>query len=35
VQDWFEEEGKEFDVKAWPPKVADPNPIKKKYGRRW
>jgi hypothetical protein len=32
VQVWFEEEGKEFDVKAWPPKVADPNPIKKCMG---
>jgi hypothetical protein len=27
VQDWFEEEGKEFDVIPWPPKGADLNPI--------
>jgi hypothetical protein len=27
VRDWFEDEGKEFDVLPWPPKGADINPI--------
>jgi hypothetical protein len=27
VQDWFEEEGKEFEVFPWPPKGADLHPI--------
>jgi hypothetical protein len=27
VQDWFQDEGKEFDVLPWPPKGADINPI--------
>ena len=26
-RDWFEDEGKEFDVLPWPPKGADINPI--------
>jgi hypothetical protein len=27
VQDWFEDEGKEFELLPWPPKGADINPI--------
>ena len=27
VQDWFEDETKEFEVLPWPPKGADINPI--------
>ncbi len=27
VMDWFEEEGKEFELLPWPPKGADFNPI--------
>jgi hypothetical protein len=27
LRDWFEDEGKEFDVLPWSPKGADINPI--------
>ena len=33
VQDWFEDETKEFEVLPWPPKGADINPIENVWAK--